>query len=867
MNMKRGEKRLYGRMNCGQNDTNDTPIWFDNNGCSIKSFHQAVSVMKRKSQNHTVNCATRSRLKALVKCSELFTTFHVPVKVFETYKSTYLMELKENDCKNIPNLLYKCAVMRDILCNHVPVIVLYACEGTQIVPYFVKKVEGIDWTAIASLQWPGNLSLAQDKKRNDLQEIATYGLKACSSEKDRAILKCILTKVLSVEELRKMKLISSGRVRKLAETQCLKGMINGTSPEPRALGAGRPALEQQYEELVGLFIQLFDGTGEGLRSHPRLITDVLYLEHNTWMNMPRCVSMLRNMYGIDISVSAAYTFTENARVGSQQSKRHKKISVPISIKRSTRDLVKNPSINSHYASANMQYLYRWSFTNEAEVAVVARDNKARVHCDVEVVDRPSKSWRQIRYSDHHFEKDSKRSITITTYQFVKENSFSPSSNILTTIGDLPVTRTRVTGRGLCVVKSAYFQDESVFRHLNELLIVMVNNKDHFMHDGKLKPNLVVTVDGGGDERPRNKATKFCCTLLRWLLNRDRVIQISYAEHDSKLHSVERVHAAENYALSQHGEVSSNQMFAVETDKQGHVDMSKMKQNMFAAVRDVVNRLQGTPFATSPITAFESPDTSDWVFAPECEQQIRDFLRVDSVQHRQNYNFVLKPAGPTWMKMKEVFRLGDGITNIHAKDIHDHMTDERFIWCQHYGITIYRKDENWVGTSTCRFEIQPVPDISRLPEFHYLKMDKVKEVIQEYSATTSRNPDWLKPDFYLPSLNIENEINEKNSLSDENILSLSHVVFVPVEDIKKYLEERTRKVCEREENKKTKKRYKDTVLGQFNRDELIKILKHSKVKLLSRYYRKGELLTMVDGLVSDDPETWLDDIRSNVLRKK
>ena len=100
-------------------------------------------------------------------------------------------------------------------------------------------------------------------------------------------------------------------------------------------------------------LALFDGCGEGLRSHPRLITDVLCVEKTTWMNMPRAVSILQQAYGIDISLSCAYTYTQSCKLGTLQSKRHHK-DVLVSVKRSTRDVVKNPSVNSHYATTDMQ---------------------------------------------------------------------------------------------------------------------------------------------------------------------------------------------------------------------------------------------------------------------------------------------------------------------------------------------------------------------------------------------------------------------------------------------------------------------------------------------------------------------------------
>lgn len=50
-----------------------------------------------------------------------------------------------------------------------------------------------------------------------------------------------------------------------------------------------------------------------------------------------------------------------------------------------------------------------------------------------------------------------------------------------------------------------------------------------MNDNCLIPQLLITVDGGPDERPRNKQTMFATVLLRKLLNIDKVKVISFAE--------------------------------------------------------------------------------------------------------------------------------------------------------------------------------------------------------------------------------------------------------------------------------------------------------------------------------------------------
>jgi hypothetical protein len=159
-------------------------------------------------------------------------------------------------------------------------------------------------------------------------------------EKDRHILKYILAQLTSVEFL-----CSKGVDGKIFNRNALKANIadskvtirewldkeEGMKPKETSMerksghrlkGAGRKFLAEKYPELTTLMLQLFDCAGDGLQSHPRLICDTLFLHNTKWMNMPRCVSILREVYDIDISVSAAYTYTENFREKSYQAKRH-----------------------------------------------------------------------------------------------------------------------------------------------------------------------------------------------------------------------------------------------------------------------------------------------------------------------------------------------------------------------------------------------------------------------------------------------------------------------------------------------------------------------------------------------------------------
>lgn len=124
-----------------------------------------------------------------------------------------------------------------------------------------------------------------------------------------------------------------------------------------------------------------------------------------------------------------------------------------------------------------------------------------------------------------------------------------------------MSKTKVHGSGASLVKIHFSEVSTFFRHMNELLFIMSLDKykSHFLKNDNFVSEILVTVNGGGDERPRNKLTQFCTSVLRFILNLDKMKTLSLAEVASKVHSVERLHTAENRALSQDGPISSRDL--------------------------------------------------------------------------------------------------------------------------------------------------------------------------------------------------------------------------------------------------------------------------------------------------------------------
>ena len=191
----------------------------------------------------------------------------------------------------------------------------------------------------------------------------------------------------------------------------------------------------------------------------------------------------------------------------------------------------------------------------------------------------------------------------------------------------------------------------VFRHLNELLFIMSLDKYkcHFLKNDNFVSEILVTVHGGGNKRPRNKLTQFCSSVLRFILNLDKMETLSLAEGASKVHSVERLHIAENRALSQDGPISSR---CLHTEReQGIWSSKKFMENMNFAREEAIRRLQKVPYSKDTIDGHAPPPTCDWVFQKHYEEKFRKFLQVDDDRHRREHNVFIKPSDPIWNKVQ------------------------------------------------------------------------------------------------------------------------------------------------------------------------------------------------------------------------
>ncbi|CAG2229037.1 unnamed protein product [Mytilus edulis] len=164
--------------------------------------------------------------------------------------------------------------------------------------------------------------------------------------------------------------------------------------------------------------------------------------------------------------------------------------------------------------------------------------------------------------------------------------------------------------------------------------------------------------------------------------------------------------------------------------------------------EAVRRLQGVPYSNDTINGMKSPSHTKWVFAFSYEKKIKKFLLRDNSDYRKSNNFTIKPSGEIWIKLCQMYNLKD-ITK-SAFHIFNYMTNPEISTLCHYSFAPRRPNEEWRGKPVRQYEIQPLLDISRLPEFHYLPYEEAVKIVDDLCQLGSVPAFLTTPDFFLPS---------------------------------------------------------------------------------------------------------------------
>ena len=167
-----------------------------------------------------------------------------------------------------------------------------------------------------------NIKITSQIVRNDLTIQQQYQLQ---------------NRIVSARKRKEIRTIAKGRGRKLKIGQFPQLAI---------------ALEYAFGEL-----DVSEGGGGGLESHPRLTTGTLYRSVDNVTTMKRAREILLSLApeGFNISLSSCYNYTNNYRRGSLQAKRHhadRQVNADLSLKRPPRVGVSQLVVNLHWTTGN-----------------------------------------------------------------------------------------------------------------------------------------------------------------------------------------------------------------------------------------------------------------------------------------------------------------------------------------------------------------------------------------------------------------------------------------------------------------------------------------------------------------------------------
>ena len=163
------------------------------------------------------------------------------------------------------------------------------------------------------------------------------------------------------------------------------------------------------------------------------------------------------------------------------------------------------------------------------------------------------------------------------------------------------------GRAITVIRLSLYENETVFRSINEILYLMtLPQLDYYFRDPntrKLKQSFVFVVDNGVDMR-RSPLVKMQLVRLLQYLRLNKICQVLFAEYHSKRNLVKRVHATEEKALSKNGPLESPK----------HDPRTPEHKAKMEAMADEVRIVFGqAKFAGQPILSVHGKDRVNYVF--------------------------------------------------------------------------------------------------------------------------------------------------------------------------------------------------------------------------------------------------------------
>ena len=295
-----------------------------------------------------------------------------------------------------------------------------------------------------------------------------------------------------------------------------------------------------------------------------------------------------------ISLSCSYNYTQNFRKGTHEARRHHEglgMNACASLHKAPDTApIKDSVVNVHWSSANVNAILDKADQSPSETFVDSYDAKQVVRPNDK---HNNKTWRRCEYQDHTYDQSRNNAITPMSHLFFKTEQTRRKIKFNHDIGtnkcdalfrsngrEVTTIHLKWTGRAITVLRLSLYENETVFRSINELLyLMMLPHLDGHFRDpntGKLKQSFVFVVDNGVD-MPRSPLVQMLLVRLLRYFGLKKICQVSFAKYHSKRNPVECVHASEEKALAKHGPFKTPK-HAPHTEEH-KVDMEEMAEEV------------------------------------------------------------------------------------------------------------------------------------------------------------------------------------------------------------------------------------------------------------------------------------------------
>ena len=146
---------------------------------------------------------------------------------------------------------------------------------------------------------------------------------------------------------------------------------------------------------------------------------------------------------------------------------------------------------------------------------------------------------------------------------------------------------------------------------------------------------------------------------------------------------------------------------------------------------------------------------------------------------------------------------------------DYETLQKYSYCDKYSTTVYRDDENWLGTILPRYKRQPIPDYHKWiisGEYHYLSYEQHQDL-----------PDgqWDNcPELFLPERIINACFRAFPNPTSDMISAVSFLAWVSEKDVERSYSEKHQSLLKTKIDYIEKEKWSKHSLHKFTKEELI-----------------------------------------------